>query len=360
MEFQGKPKPVSHNHTEKAPIPKPASSHAHSVIIKKNQLKEALGEFNEQEEKATHGQGSLLSDEHKVLHVGNEERGTIITDTKRGRWSLTDAVKGAVGSWYTKKQNQVEQVLKKPEPKKSVAAPESRKETIKKAADHSLLPKADEFKTVQPKKSMLGRKHAHSSVRIKEKNIPKEIGDTAPHWTHVVAEKKHAREHERDAQKPDAISTDTHRTSTPTKLIESPRHGRRLLEQPEDRKPGNVTKSYRPATNTSAVRVAGVSIAARPKPETAATKPTAPEKTPTRPEEKVAASEPAPAPEQPTPAATPTLQPAREPYTNNEPLTVPEPSPSAPDTPAIPIVTIVLVILFIVILAISTTLLGAL
>ncbi len=347
MEQQGKPQSVSHAHVPKAPIPKPNESagNARSVMAKKSQLQEALGEFKAQEDKTAHSSRSLLSDEGAVLHVGREEQGTIITDTKHKRWSVTDAVKGALGGWYGKKHAQVEKALHKDEPKKTIAAPSTRTETIQKAAAKSSLPDAEHFKSVKPRTPIPGRSRAQSSVRIKERNIPKEIGDTAPHWTHIVAAKKQAAR-EQTESKPTTSNSDT---KSETKLVESPRHGRRLLTSPEERKPARVQKTYRRATNAPAIKVAGVTIAARPKKESETPPPTP-----------KASRQAQPANTTPTPKQTPTPQ-QKEPGVSAPTLTPASAhTPVGSDTPTIPIVTIVLVIIFIVVLAISTTLLGTL
>ena len=410
MESQGKQKSVSRAHAEKAAIPKRNGNNrpAKAAALKKSQLHEAVGEFNKQEERSTHNNRSLLSDEGTVLHVGNEAQGTILKDTKHERSRVTDAIKTSLSNWFSKTQAKLEKRLQKPEPKKTIASVESRAETVKKAAEQSSLPKTDAYKSVKPRRPIPGRRHAQSSVRIKEKDVPKEIGDTKPRWTHVMEEKtQHQRQDANtdDATAPESmtqITTPVKPTKTEPKtdpesvLLESPRHGRRLLESPEDRRPRTIEKTYRPMTNAPTIRVRGpVATTTKPEQPSSGSTPDAPQPTKTEqeptekpvprlntflPDEDRKSNDREPTTDLPTSSSTaleatieresieastdtdvpPEDKTALANDVDADPATTATPANTTPETPAIPIVTIVLVIIFIAALAISTTILQSL
>jgi len=181
---------VSQSHSSVTPK---TNSHSGSFRVKattqkKSQLQKALGEFDERGGSTITQRKSLLSDEDNMLHVGNEKRGTIIKDTKSRRWSFTTAMKDSLGGWFKSEKNKIGSTFKKPIPKKIVEASSTRTQVIKKAAQMGAMAGTDSLKKSVIKKPI--PKVAHSSIRIKHKDVPKEIGNTKPRWTHIIEDEE--------------------------------------------------------------------------------------------------------------------------------------------------------------------------
>lgn len=358
MSEDTKLKSVSQHHEQSNTGFKPATGPltVKHAAIKKSQLDEAIGDFSEQEKKAVRPKRSLLSDEGSVLHVGKEARGTIITDTKSKQWNIASSIKDSVGGWFSGAQEKIEKTLAKPKPKKVMAASSTRTTTIKKAAASSALASNDGFKSVQPARPIGGLSKAQSSIRIKEKNVPKEIGDTRPRWTHVVASKdKTENQHE--------AKTDAAPENKKPLLLEAPEAAVALSQI---KKPQNVQKRFRSVKTARPVLVSGLKLSHTPgaearrdaeKSEPAKiSKPVATDHT----ETKSVPDAPAPQPAQVEPDATTTTtapetnESATAPITQDESKTETSPTSSRKEQ-GFPIITVVLVILFISSLAISTT-----
>ena len=206
---------------------------------KKSQIKKALGDFNEHEEKSRSQKKSILSDEGAVLHVGKEKQGTIIKDTKHKRWSFTNAIKDSMGGWFKNEKSRVEKTFRAPIPEKIVEASSTRTDVIKKAAKMSALAGTDSYKKEQTKKPV--PKAAHSSIKIKPKDVPKEIGDTKPRWTHVIEDEEPKEEIVSHTQKDSASITKTKNS----KLLDPPEKKLLLPEHAGVVKTETIKKEYR-------------------------------------------------------------------------------------------------------------------
>ncbi len=336
------------------------SSGVRAATQKKSQLQKALGEFSRDGDSKAAQKKSLLSDEDTVLHVGNEKRGTIIKDTKRKRWSFTSAVKNSFGGWLHDEKNKVESTFKKPIPKKIVESSSTRTEVIKKAAHMGAVAGTDSLKRTVIKKPI--PTSTRSSIRIKPKDVPKEIGDTKPRWTHVIEEDD--AEEVVSHKKP--VNVETVKPSTPNQappqLLEAPDTQFLIPDHVGVVKKESIKKEYRTP------RVSQVVTFAQPAP-------TAP-RVPVM--EKVV--EAAEVPEVKTNDNLETEVPTPKVLENNikkepEVIVAPKPKtesvttdkdvPTAPPninsqttvlagTPTLPISTVIMVIMFIAIIAIST------
>lgn len=137
-----------------------------------------------------HGGNSILTNKDDVFDVSRafetrSERGTIVTDRKRKKYTLWGALKGAFSEWAGDIKETTEKVsdhFETPE-EATVATPESRAAVIKKAGTHAAQRPSDDHEIVIEKLRTL--KHDAESVTGRPYAIKTSAETETPHWSHT-------------------------------------------------------------------------------------------------------------------------------------------------------------------------------
>lgn len=324
---------VPHNHTSESSDA--SLSHPRGIDLDINKTLNDIVEKSTPVAKAP----SLLSDTDETFVVSNSGSGTILTDTKGTGWSFSNAVKRSVNRWVKTKQSEIKEVVAdKTIATEQIAAASTRAETVKKAAGN--IAPGDGVKTLKKTPAVterVMRTKPVSSIRVKPKNVPAEIGETKPRWKYIV---------ESDEPKPEAAPTAPVTTSkSPVPLLrDTPAP---LLLPPHKTPPVVVAREYRKpsAVVTSAAKTAETPVA----PVSKLTAVVAP------------IVEPVPQPQAPTAPAEPKV-PEVPPAVITEEVLEPTPATPVEATPApralrpptgLPIPTVVLLIIFIAIIVVG-------
>lgn len=328
---------VPHNHT---PASAPGShTHESGLALDINKTLNDIVTASAPSVKAP----SLLSDTDETFVVSNSGGGTILTDTKGTGWSFSNAVKRSVNRWVKTKQSEIKEVVAdKTIATEQIAAASTRAETVKKAAGN--IAPGDGVQTLKKAPVVterVVRTKPVSSIRVKPKNVPEEIGETKPRWKYIV---------ESDESKPKvATKAPVASTNSPVPLLrDTPKPP--LLLPPHKAPPVVVAREYRkPVTATTP--------AVTPKINTPVSKPaTAAAPTPAPVPQPIAAPVPLPPKSELAPIAATEIEVARVPSAQAEGPT-PEPTqekqPSRPS--GVPVPTLVLVIIFIAIIVVGNS-----
>lgn len=145
----------------------------------------------------------LGDDEEKIFDSSHTDigAGTIITDTKRNRWTLRRALKEAMGDWAEDASNSVKDMVTDTTPKPTVAASDTRTEVVVAAGTDSELAPRNDHKVVLERLRTLERdatKRTGKPFTIKKKPVV----EKSTGWTHVIDEEKSAPQKKEKSKKP--------------------------------------------------------------------------------------------------------------------------------------------------------------
>lgn len=117
-------------------------------------------------------------------HLSHE--GTIVKDTRRNRWKLTDAVGRAFAAWISEQKNTIARTIGSRDPEPNVPPPQTRIGVIQAAREKSAIAEPDDLHVMVEKLRTL----AHDSERVTgkpytllRKPIPEEL---VPRWSYVT------------------------------------------------------------------------------------------------------------------------------------------------------------------------------
>lgn len=267
---------VSQHHAKRATIPQSptltGSSGVRPVTNKKQQLDNALTEFAAAEQKRTQPEKSLLADDNELSEEDGAQ-GTIITNTKRHRWSFTDAVSNALGGWMKQKRKKISHNLAKPEQQQPESSAKDRAHIIEQASTQSALAKNVplEKKEIPPPAQHTPK--IKSSIRIKTKDVQKEIGETKPRWTHIIED-----EPEQAHEVVEEAAPEPTKRSYKKLFLAAPKKKKFLPGNVTPQTPKNIQKVYRTVSTPQPVVVSNT-----PKPKVVDTQKAEPIDTPSAP-----------------------------------------------------------------------------